>query len=238
MSGQPPANKGSLLFRAELAKLRSDGYDVSPDDVVRLARAAEHAVSDHDAIPSLRVLSVRVGGLTLRPLSAGARMWVRGCFAWYADDPTLLMVALAYACCHSFDSAAFDGMHTRSGTTLRLLAWGLRRVMFSLSLHEVGRAVCKILADDETLAVKPCDEKEEAGADYDSVYTYGAVIVKAAAALGLAPHEAVWRLTPDEALDIVKLGKPDTEAADTFTAFAAFKDVVTAIRKHTPKGAG
>jgi hypothetical protein len=137
--------KLSDLADAEIAMLIAGGYEVTPNDVVRINSLAWNVEEPDTRLALSRGVPVEVGGVVLWPLTMKAYEWHRRVCGVMQTD-WLSRTAAAYAMAHGYS----EGSELEGGGVLaipRVVAWG---VMLRCRKNTLIEAMAQIIKQEET----------------------------------------------------------------------------------------
>jgi hypothetical protein len=197
--------KLSDLADAEISVLTAGGYEVTPQDVVRINALAWNVEEPDTRLALSRGVPVEVGGAVLWPLTIEAYEWHRRVCGSMKTE-WLDRMALAYAMAHGYS----DGNELETGgaaAVARVAAWG---VLLKCRMNTVIEGMAQVIKQDET----------EAGivSESDTTLSMGDLSANLSAVAGRPAEEIEKRMAMNHAIRILHYTLQAQEQAEGSTA--------------------
>lgn len=186
------------MFESAVAELGQKGATLEPHEYVVLYHAAEKTLGDE--CPAFIEIPVVVGNVTLWPLTIGAALWWKEKGdAWYGDDKSASVLALAYVMAHSKDAEAFKRLSTKGRADWHLVAWQAT-IGTSCTLSQLAWGIDKVLGQYDWVEINSVNERKVQAA---SATDWGDIIAKLCAAYHQPPEYFLWGLSEKASMELL-----------------------------------
>jgi hypothetical protein len=166
------------------------GYEVTPQDVVRINALAWNIEEPDTRLALSRGVPIEVGGVVLWPLTLKAYEWHRR-VCGVMQTEWLSTVALAYAMAHGYS----DGTEVEGGGVLsipRVAVWG---VMLKCRMNTLVEAMAQVIKQDET--------EEGITTESDTSISMGDLSANLSALTGRPAEEIEKRMSMNHAIHVL-----------------------------------
>ena len=222
------------LAEDAISELAKDGVVCTPDDILWLQDAADHAIrpTRADEIAFLD-MPVRCGDVLLWPLSIGARIWLKNYGRPWFDHTGQEQIILAYCMAHSRHPEVFQSLTSQFKTNYRVFKWAS---FIRASKRELNEAVAHCITPEDYDMVDvsgptPSERPEHAS-------DYGDCIALLCNFYGESPSHWLWNVGESVAAGMLnKISRimPADKKIDSgnakFTSLSEFLLVKSFIRK-------
>ena len=198
----------TISARQRLGQMLSEtGHTLTVDDmpdVIRLNALCAEIAEPTEAEERMLAFPVRVGNVTLHPLTIGVSMWMEErVLSWFAPQPFYADATLAYALTLSRLPESLWEIESAGACRRTVKRW-LRAV--GCSYEELMQAVTKVLPPPQ-----------EGRGEKDKAAGYGAVVALLCREYGSTPHVWMWDTPATTATalvqDFVRRNDAEQEAA-------------------------